>query len=70
MTQEIQSGQITVSIAVKLTGYSRLHIYNLLRSGKVKNSKYRIGDVRVFLIDKQSLLAYLESQGRTANASA
>lgn len=70
MSEDIPQGQVTVSVAVKLTGYSRLHIYNLLRSGKVKNSKYRIGDVRIFLIDKQSLLAYLDEQGRTANASA
>lgn len=70
MPQEIPQGQITVSVAVKLTGYSRLHIYNLLRSGRIKNSKYRIGDLRIFLIDKQSLLAYLEAQGRTANATA
>ena len=47
--------ELTVQQAADLTGYSLRHVRRLASEGTVKAR--RVG-VRVFLIDRQSLLAY------------
>lgn len=51
---------ITTAEAKSLTGYNAEHIRRLVRSGKVKAKKWG----KEWMIEKNSLLAYLESEGR------
>ena len=56
---------ITTEESSRLTGYDPQHIRRLLRSGKVKGQKFG----RTWMIDKQSLLAYLQGEGRGPKSS-
>lgn len=55
--------EIDLREAVRLSGYSRIHMYNLLFEEKVKSRKL----LGRRLIDKASLLAYLIKQERPVN---
>jgi excisionase family DNA binding protein len=50
---------LTTQEATKLTGYDVQHIRRLARSGKVKGRKWG----KDWMIDRTSLLAYIESKG-------
>lgn len=52
--------EILVNDAVKLTGYTRTHIYGLITAGDVEARK--LG--HQYLINRKSLLAYVKSAGR------
>lgn len=62
---ELLPGHITVNDAVQISSYTRGYVYILLRDKKIKSTMYRLGRMRMFLIDKQSLLDFMEKQGRT-----
>jgi excisionase family DNA binding protein len=51
---------ITTLEAKSLTGYNSEHIRRLVRAGKVKAKKWG----REWMVEKNSLLAYVESEGR------
>jgi excisionase family DNA binding protein len=55
---------ITTAEARSLTGYNAEHIRRLVRAGKVKAKKWG----KEWMIEKNSLLAYLESEGRGPRA--
>ena len=56
---------ITTAEARFLTGYNAEHIRRLVRSGKVKAKKWG----KEWMVEKNSLLAYLESEGRGPRAN-
>jgi helix-turn-helix protein len=51
---------ITTAEAKSLTGYNAEHIRRLVRAGKVKAKKWG----KEWMVEKNSLLIYLESEGR------
>ena len=53
--------EITIKEAVKLTGYSRQQLYNVVSDGKVKSRKPGRWEI---LIDRASLLAYAEKHSK------
>lgn len=55
--------EIELPEAVRLSGYSRIHMYNLLLEEKIKSRKL----LGRRLIDKASLLAYLSKRERPVN---
>ena len=55
--------KITVKEAVKLTGYTRQQVYNLIADGRVKATK-RAWE---YLVSLKSLTDYCKRQGRTLN---
>ena len=65
--------ELTVTEAMKFSGFSRVHIYNLITAERIKSrrAKMRTGPI-VFLIDRASLEAYIEwqRQRRSVNAEA
>jgi len=58
--------EIDVKEAVRITGYSRVWIYNLLFQGRIKFRKDPRRKPSIF-IDRDSLLTYINNQGRPAN---
>jgi hypothetical protein len=63
--------ELTVKEAVRFSGYTRIHLYNLIHSEKIKFrcAKMRTGPI-VFLIERASLEAYMQEQGRAIDAKA
>jgi excisionase family DNA binding protein len=55
---------ITTAQAAQITGYNAEHIRRLVRLGKVSSKKWG----KEWMIDKASLLAYVESEGRGPKA--
>jgi len=51
---------ITTTDAKTLTGYNAEHIRRLVRAGKIKSKKWG----KEWMIERNSLLAYVESEGR------
>jgi len=62
---EIPPGHITVNEAIQISSYSRGYVYILLRDKKIKSMQMKFGRMRVFLIDKQSLIDFMVSNGRS-----
>jgi len=68
---QVETAEIEVREAMEVSGYSRIYIYNLITSKRIKARKVfsaRAPGV-LLMIDKQSLLDHLEEQGRAANGS-
>lgn len=61
--------EIDIREAVRLSGYSRIHVYNLIFEGKVRARKDTSRSSPIYFIERDSLLSYLESRGRAANES-
>lgn len=51
---------ISTSEAVELSGYSPVHLRDLLRDGRIKGRKFVI----VWQVSRSSLLAYLREQAK------
>lgn len=51
---------ISTSAAVELSGYSPVHLRDLLRDGRIKGRKFVI----VWQVSRSSLLAYLREQAK------
>jgi excisionase family DNA binding protein len=56
----MENNWITTAEAAQLTSYNPEHIRRLVRTGKVKGKKWG----REWMVDKNSLITYLESIGR------
>lgn len=63
-------GQITVTQAVALSHYTRIHIYNLMKNGRLKHTRAKVLGIKICLIDKQSLLDYCKEQERPIDGNA
>ena len=63
---EIPPGHITVNEAIQVSSYSRGYIYILLRDRKIKSVQMKFGRMRIYLLDKQSLLDFMSSNSRSA----
>jgi hypothetical protein len=58
--------EISVTDAIRLTGYSAQQLYNLLRAEKIKARQAETGR-KVFTIDRASLVLYAEKHGHRVN---
>jgi hypothetical protein len=60
--------ELTVTEAMRFSGYMRCHIYNLIHQDKVQSrrAKMRAGLI-VLLVNRASLEEYMKKQGRAAN---
>jgi hypothetical protein len=63
--------ELTVTESIKFSGYTRVHLYNLINAGRLKSrrAKMRAAPI-IILIDRASLEAYMEQQGRSVDAKA
>ena len=59
--------ELTVTEAIRLSAYTRCHLYNLITAGKLRNrkAKMRTGPI-VILIERASLEQYMQDKGRGA----
>lgn len=60
--------ELTVTEAISFSSYTRVHLYNLINAGRLKSrrAKMRAAPV-IILIDRASLEAYMQEQGRAVN---
>lgn len=65
---EIPAGHVTVNEAIQISSYSRGYVYILLRDKKIRSIQMKFGRMRVYLIDKQSLLEFMTKQERAVDA--
>ncbi len=62
---------LTVTEAVQLSGYTRVHVYHLINEGKLKTRRAALRAAGVIiLIDRGSLEDYLRLRGRVDGKAA
>ena len=63
--------ELTVTEAVRFSSYTRVHLYNLINAGRLKSRKAKMRAAPIIiLIDRASLEAYMQEQGRAINGQA
>ena len=60
------NADLTVTEAIRFSGYSRQQLYNLINAGKVR-AKRIARAAPFFLIERVSLEEYMRSKGRMAH---
>lgn len=61
--------EVTVTEAMKLSDFSRVHLYNLINRNRIKARKINTRAAPIILIDRESLEGYLKAKGRSVNGS-